>query len=85
LCGPAFHVFNQAGTQRGASSVCAAIYISKTLAPGERALYTSQWTTVGTDSLGQSTGPLPAGTYTLRGALDGANVNSAAATVVLVR
>lgn len=85
FCGPAYHVFDSTGTRIGGSYVCSAIYIPKTLAPGEQAVYSSQWTTVGTDAVGHSTGPLPAGTYTLRGALEGAQIQSSAYTVSLVK
>jgi hypothetical protein len=78
-------VFDQAGTQLYAGLPCAAYSSPKTLAPGEQAVYTSQWTTVGIDSFGRFTKiGLPAGSYTLRGALDGANVKSSTFTVSIV-
>lgn len=85
FCGPAYHVFDATGTRVGGGGFCASVYIPKTLAPGEQAVYTSQWTTNGADSVGRSTGPLPTGTYTLRGALDGANVVNSPVTVSLVQ
>jgi hypothetical protein len=83
FCGPAFLVYSPAGAQVYPSGFCSAIYIPRTLAPGEQAVYAQEWTTTGADSTGHSTGPLPGGVYTLRGALGGSDVNNVAFTVQL--
>ncbi len=70
FCGPSFRVDTTA--VYGSPSGCFMVDEIRTLAPGEQAVYTEQWTTLAVDSTGRSTGPLPAGTYAVRGArIDG--------------
>jgi hypothetical protein len=87
FCGPAYRVFSPAGTQLNAPGACFTVYIIKTLAPGETAVYSSDWTTIAVDSVGHPTGPLPAGSYTVRGAtpddVDASKVSNSAITVQL--
>lgn len=83
FCGPAFSVTTSSGANPYGGFFCFSYSAPKTLAPGEQVVYSSEWTTTGVDSTGHSTGPLPAGTYTLRGALNGTNVNNIAFAVQL--
>ena len=84
FCGPAYRITPPPGVQLSAQTLPASpTTIFRTLQPGEQAVYAAEWTTVHLDSLGHVTGPLPAGTYTVRGALDGSNVNSIPFTVQL--
>jgi hypothetical protein len=81
FCGAAYQVFNPAGVRLYPSGACSAVYIMKTLQPGEQVVYASEWTT--TQTAAGASPPLAPGTYTLRGALTGADVHSDSVTVQL--
>ena len=72
FCGPAYRVLNAAGSTLDSTSLCAAYSAPKTLAPGAQDVYSSVWTTTS----GDQTAPLPAGSYTIRGALSGDGVEN---------
>jgi len=80
FCGPAYHIFDAAGTQLQNSPGCLLFSAPKTLAPGAQDVYTAAWTTTG----GSPTAALPAGSYTLRGAVDGDGVENLPFTVQVV-
>ena len=80
FCGPAYHVFNAAGTDLTAGGFCAAYSLPKTLAPGAQDVFSSSWScTAGSPAV-----PLPAGFYTLRGVPGGDGVENLPYAVQLV-
>jgi hypothetical protein len=79
FCGPAYHVFNASGAQLDTTGFCAAHSAPKTLAPGAQDVYSSVWAT----TAGSAATPLPAGAYTIRGALGGDGVENYAYAVQL--
>jgi hypothetical protein len=80
FCGPAYHVYNAAGARLDSAQACFSYSQPKTLAPGAQDVYTSAWATTS----GSPATPLPAGAYTIRGALDGDGVESYAYAVQLM-
>jgi hypothetical protein len=73
FCGPAFHIFNAAGTDLTGGGLCAAYSLPKTLAPGAQDLYSSVWTATTNGAPGAA---LTAGTYTVRGVTAGDGVEN---------
>jgi hypothetical protein len=81
FCGPAYRVFDAAGTDLSSGGFCADYSLLKTLAPGEQDVYSSEWTT---STSGSTAAALPAGTYTIRGVTGGDGVENLPYTVQLV-
>ncbi|MFI5232920.1 MAG: hypothetical protein ACHQSE_10475 [Gemmatimonadales bacterium] len=77
FCGSAYHIFDTAGKRLDPEPFCAAVSLPKTLAPGAQDVYSAEWET----TAGSPTSLLPAGTYTIRGAVDGAGVENLPYTV----
>jgi hypothetical protein len=77
FCGPAFHIFNAAGTDLMAGGLCAAYSLPKTLAPGAQDVYASVWTATS----GSPAVALAAGSYTIRGVTAGDGVENLPFTV----
>lgn len=77
VCGPLYHIYDHGGTQLDSVIACFALAAPQTLAPGAQYVYAAEWTTV----TGSPAVPLPAGTYTIRGAVDGNGVENLPYTV----
>jgi hypothetical protein len=72
FCGPAYHIFDATGARLDNAFPCLAITEPRTLAPGAQDVYSTAWTTSG----GSPAAPLPAGSYKIRGAVDGDGVEN---------
>lgn len=80
FCGSAYHVFDTAGKRLDSEPFCASVSLPKTLAPGAQDVYSAAWET----ATGSPATPLPAGTYTIRGAVAGDGVENLPYTVQLL-
>ena len=80
FCGQAYHIYNAAGTKIDNALPCLALTAPKMLAPGAQDLYSTEWTTAG----GSPATALPAGSYTIRGAVDGDGVENLPFTVQVI-
>ncbi len=72
FCGPAYHIYDAAGTMLDGARPCLLVSQPKTLAPGAQDVYSAAWAATAI----LSAAPLPAGSYTIRGLVDGEGVEN---------